>query len=65
MSKRRFVILATKYSGTPEANEVFAQRGWIRVFDESKPLPGVKLVRKDKHSTSLIDLILEEYEYGV
>jgi len=65
MSKRRLVILATQYSGTPEANEIFSQRGWVRVFDESKPLPGKKLIRKDKHSTSLIDLILEEYEYGV
>ena len=65
MSKRKLLILATGYSDTPDSNEVFQQRNWTKVDDQSKPLPGVKTSQKRTHSTSLIDLIIEELEYGV
>jgi len=65
MSKRKLMILATQYSDTPDSNSVFSQRGWTRVDDQSKPLSGVKASQKNQHSTSLIDLIIEELEYGV
>jgi hypothetical protein len=65
MSKRKLLILATGYSDTPDSNEVFQQRHWTKVDDQSKPLPGVKASQKRTHGTSLIDLIIEEFEYGV
>jgi len=61
---RRLVIVATKYSNTPNAWEVFNQRGWQPIRDESI-IPSIKkLVDRKKHSTPLIDLEWEEWEYG-
>lgn len=61
---RKLVIVATKYSRTKEAQEVFDQRGWRPIRDEST-IPRIKrTVTKDKHSTPLIDLVWEEIEYG-
>ncbi len=61
---KRLVILATKYEKNKEADELFNKRGWKRVWDNSKPLGKPRLVRKDKFSTSLIDLLILEVEYG-
>lgn len=61
---RRLVIFATDCSNINEASDIFIQRGWQRARDQSIPLPGKKLVRKDKHSTHIIDLEIEELEYG-
>jgi len=62
--KRKLVILVTEYSRTPEAEEIFARRGWTKVSDESIPFPKRRHVRDRKHTTPLIDLEIEEWEYG-
>jgi hypothetical protein len=61
---KRLVILATKFSNTPEAEEVFEQRKWRPVRDESTIPKSHRIVNKGKHSTPLIDLEWEEIEYG-
>jgi hypothetical protein len=61
---RELVILATKYKKSREAEKVFDQRGWVPVDDRSKPLPGKKVIRKQKFSTALIDVLFEHIEYG-
>ena len=61
--KKTLIILATKYSRTPEAEEIFDRRGWTKVFDESKTFPKKKKVNERRHSTPLIDLEIEEWEY--
>ena len=61
---RRLVIVATKYSNTKEAQEVFERRNWMPMRDEST-IPKIKrIVDKGKHSTPLIGLEWEEIEYG-
>ena len=61
---RRLIILATKYSNTPEALEIFDQRGWQPIRDLSTIPSKKKLVDKKRHSTPLLDLEWEEWEYG-
>lgn len=61
---KKLVIVATKYSNTPEAMEIFEQRKWRSLRDKTV-IPKIKrIVSKDKHSTSLIDLAWEETEYA-
>ncbi len=57
-------VKVTKFANTPEAWEVFHQRGWERIIDQSKIPEKRKLVNKERHSTSLMDLDIEEWEYG-
>jgi hypothetical protein len=61
---KRLVIVATKYSNTPEAIEVFQRINWRLMRDESTIPKTKRIVRKRKHSTPLIDLEWEEIEYG-
>jgi ubiquinone biosynthesis protein Coq4 len=61
---RKLVIVATKYSNTKDAMEVFERRNWRPMRDEST-IPKIKrVVNKGKHSTPLINLEWEETEYG-
>lgn len=59
----KIVIKATRYSRTPEANEIFEQRGWKPVFDQSTIPSKRRIVDIGSHNTSLIDLGWEELEY--
>lgn len=61
---RRLVIIATRYSNTKDATEVFEQRNWRPIRDESITSKIKRTVSKGKHSTPLIDLEWEEIEYG-
>lgn len=61
---KRLIILATRYSNTSEAQEIFQRRDWKLMRDDST-IPKIKrVVDKGKHSTTLIDLDWEEIEYG-
>ena len=61
---RKLIIVATKYSDTKEAMEVFEQINWRPIRDESTIPKIKKIVEKKNHSTPLIDLEWEEIEYG-
>jgi hypothetical protein len=60
---KRLVIVATKYRHDPEAVKIFEERNWQRVRDESTVPAKKKLVGSEHHSTPLIDVSVEEYEY--
>jgi hypothetical protein len=60
----KLVIKATKFANTPEAREVFDQRGWKPIDDQSTVPANKRLVTKDRLSTPLIDVEMEEWEYG-
>ncbi len=61
---KKLAIIATDFNGTPEGWEVLNKRGWTRVVDTST-IPGNKrLVKKSEHRTPLIEVELEEWEYG-
>lgn len=60
----RIVIKAKKFARTPEADEVFEQRGWAPIYDQTAIPKKRKHVDGGKHSTPLIDVAWEEYEYG-
>jgi hypothetical protein len=59
----KIVIKATRYSRTPEADEIFEQRGWRPVFDQSIIPSKRRIVDKGSRNTPLIDLNWEELEY--
>lgn len=59
----RIVIKATRFARTPEADEVFEQRGWKSVFDQSTIPSKRKIVDRGRHGTPLIDLGWEEIDY--
>lgn len=59
----RIVIKATRYARTPESDEIFEQRGWKPVFDQSIIPSKRRVVDGGNHNTSLIDLGWEELEY--
>ena len=59
----RIVIKATRYSRTPEADEIFEQRGWKLVFDQSIIPSKKRIVDRGNRNTSLINLGWEELEY--
>lgn len=62
-TKKKLLILATQFSRSKEADEIFEKRGWTKVTDRTKTLPVSKVVRRSKKETSLFDLIIEEIEY--
>lgn len=59
----RIVIKATKFSRTPEANEVFDSRGWKPVFDQTTIPKKKKTVSTDRYGTPIVELNWEELEY--
>ncbi len=59
----RLVIIATEFDSTPEAWKVLHQRGWTKVVDNSTIPNGRRQVQSNRHTTPLIDLDLEEWEY--
>ena len=59
----KIVIKATRYSRTPEADEIFDQVGWKSVFDQTTIPNKRKTVDKGRHGTSLFDLSWEEINY--
>jgi hypothetical protein len=63
MNTKKLLILATEYSRTKDADEIFEKRGWIKVTDRTKTLPISRVVRRSRKETSLFDLIIEEIEY--
>ncbi len=60
---KKLVILATKYNQTPEAQEVFNQRGWKSTQDRSTHSDRTRSVERNKHSTPLLDLDWHWWEY--
>jgi hypothetical protein len=64
MSERKLYIVIEEFDNSEEARRIFERRRWKPVKDQSTPLPGTKLTRKILHNTPLIDLSVEEYEYG-
>jgi hypothetical protein len=63
VKKKILVIVATKFNNTPEADKVFRDRNWGPVKDNSTTPKNKKLVNNGKHSTSLIELLWEEWVY--
>jgi len=61
---KKLVILATKYSRTEEADRVFEKRGWIKIHDRSVVPKSRRVVRKDEYLTDLVQLVIEEINYG-
>lgn len=59
----KIVIKATKFSKTPEANEVFDSRGWKTVFDQTIIPKKKKIVSTYRYGTPIIELNWEEMEY--
>jgi len=62
-TKKKLLILATQYSRTKDADEIFEKRGWTKITDRTKTLPVREVVRKSQKKTSLFDLIIEEIIY--
>lgn len=60
---KRLVIVATKYRHDPEAIRIFEERNWQPVMDESTASSKRKMIGRKHHSTPLIDLLVEEWEY--
>jgi len=61
---KKLAIIATEFNETPEAWEVLNKRGWTRVIDTSTISGNKKLVNKSRHTTPLINVEFEEWEYG-
>ncbi len=61
---KKLAIIATVFNDTPEAWEVLHKRNWTRVVDTSTIPGNKKLVNKNRHRTPLIDVEIEEWEYG-
>jgi len=60
---RKLVIVATKYNQTPEAQEVFNQRNWHPIQDQSTFSGRRRLIEEDGLSTPLIGLRWRWEEY--
>lgn len=61
---RRLVIVATKFSRSPEADTVLKQRKWLPIEDKSTYSEHRKLIDRGSKSTPLIGIEWEWIEYG-
>lgn len=60
---KRLVIVATRFNNNEEGRKIFEERNWRPARDQSTIPAKKKLVGKKSHSTPLIDLTWEEWEY--
>jgi len=56
-------IKATKFSRTPEADEIFDQVDWKQIYDRTIIPDRRKVVNKGRHNSSLIGVEWEEITY--
>ncbi|MGH9921371.1 MAG: hypothetical protein ACRD38_01320 [Nitrososphaerales archaeon] len=60
---KKLAIILEGFNNTPESWELLGQRGYVKISDNTIGSNNKRLVNKHKHTTPLINVEFEEYEY--